>query len=158
MTPTEQCERARALVGAGQTQAALELYDRILAEHPNFAQGYADRGTTHAMLSAFEPALRDFDRAMSLGLRDAWLLTSYASVLLGLRRYDESLRYFDQAIELEPGHPFAYNNRASLYLERGDAAAAIADLQRCLALGPDERTRQMIERRLLGAYEALAQK
>lgn len=157
MNPVERCERARALAGQGRTDEALDLYDAVVRDFPGFARGYADRGTTHAMLRAYEPALRDLDQAMALGLRDGWLLTTYASVLQALRRHDESLRYFELAIELEPNHPFAYNNRAALHLERGDAAAAIADLERCLALGPDERTRQMLERRLQGARDRLAQ-
>ncbi|QQQ01642.1 tetratricopeptide repeat protein [Lysobacter enzymogenes] len=156
MNPSEQCQRARALVGQGRTDEALQLYDRVLEAFPDHAPGYADRGTTHAMLGAHERALSDLERAMAMGLRDGWLLTTYASVLLALRRFDESLRCFDLAIELEPGHPFAYNNRATLHIERGDHAAAIADLERCLDFGPDEATRQMLERRLQGVRASLA--
>ena len=34
--------------------------------------------------------------------------------------------------------PFAYYNRASLYETLGDKRAAIIDLEKCLAYGPDD--------------------
>lgn len=157
LDPQEQCRRARALAGQGRADEALQVYDRLLQAFPDFARGHADRGTTYAMLGRYEPALRDLDQAMAMGLRDGWLLITYASVLLGQRRFDESLRYFDLAIELEPDSPMAYNNRATLHIERGDRAAAIADLERCLDFSLDDHVRRMLERRLQGVREATPQ-
>jgi tetratricopeptide (TPR) repeat protein/transcriptional regulator with XRE-family HTH domain len=54
---------------------------------------------------------------------------------------DESIAYFTQALDLTPGFVTALNNRAAAYLRRqaaGDSARALADLQRVVALRPQE--------------------
>jgi tetratricopeptide (TPR) repeat protein len=43
----------------------------------------------------------------------------------------------NRAIELDPDHEFAYNNRGAAYLNLGEYERAIEDLNRAIELNPD---------------------
>jgi tetratricopeptide (TPR) repeat protein len=60
----------------------------------------------------------------------------------------KALDYFNRAISVEPTLAKAYENRARVYLERGDRARAFEDLQRArdlIAQGMDTSDRDSVE-------------
>lgn len=140
--------RARHMVGQGRSEDALREYEEILRIRPDLALAYADRGTIHAMRKEFDLAGADFDRAFSLGHRDAAAFSSAATVHMELKDYPRSLVLFAMALELAPTYAFAYYNRSRLLHEMGQNESAVIDLERCLALQPDEAFRKSIQERL----------
>ncbi len=48
-----------------------------------------------------------------------------------------ALRDYDEAIRIDPGHPFAYYNRGLFYGHHGDNKSAIADYSEAIRLKPD---------------------
>ena len=59
-----------------------------------------------------------------------------ATKLIGTRRADEAVALLDQMIAADPDWAEAWNKRATAHYLRGDDAAALADIERTLALEP----------------------
>lgn len=58
--------RARLLLAAGQYQAAIDDFDRLLALEPDRAAAYDDRGSAKFMLGQIDASIEDFDRYLKL--------------------------------------------------------------------------------------------
>lgn len=131
-----------ALVGLGQTESALEAFNRAVDINPNSAFALAGRGQVLNILGRHEAALASADQALELNdtLVDAWLLRS--SSLLKLRQVDEALAAADQAIEVSPDDPLvqsnAWNVRANALYEAGRLQEALPAYQMVVQLAPDQ--------------------
>ncbi|MGC1299158.1 MAG: tetratricopeptide repeat protein [Alloacidobacterium sp.] len=53
---------------------------------------------------------------------------------------DEKIRFYTEAIALQPVFPEAYNNRANAHVAKSDIAKALADLDEAIRLKPDYAT------------------
>ncbi len=140
--------KARALVSQGRIDDALKLYEDILKAAPENAAAYADRGTAYAMAKKTDLALKDLNRAIALGYSDVSIYCTLGMVYFELKNYQESLKYFRKAIEINPDYPFTYHNRANVYEALGDFNAAIADLEKCLTYGPNDALRKKLQERI----------
>jgi tetratricopeptide (TPR) repeat protein len=127
------------LAGFGEAPAGAPLQARLLRDswagfssEPASAPLHAYRG--HARLKRGEAeGLRDLERAAGLepaGWILAWLGEAYRSI----GRTEEARTALDRALALDPRYDNAYAWRATLRLAAGDAAGALADLDRALKL------------------------
>jgi tetratricopeptide (TPR) repeat protein len=69
-------------------------------------------------------------------LHKSVLIYNIAQVYRSLGRDDESLRYYSEAIELDPAYSEYYNERGGIYLERGELEEAERDFLRAIELSP----------------------
>ncbi|HEY6173317.1 MAG TPA: tetratricopeptide repeat protein [Kofleriaceae bacterium] len=136
------------MVSQGRTEDAVREYTEIIRIRPDYALAYADRGTVRAMRNELDLAGADFERSFSLGHHEPAALSAAASVYMQLREYPRSLALFARALELDPTYAFAYYNRSRVFHEMGQYESAVMDLERCLALQPDEAFRRAVQERL----------
>ena len=127
---------------------ALALMDQVVRADPASASALANRGTMYAMAGRAAEAVADLERAFALGCAAAPAAMALANAYEKLRQFDRSLHWFDVAIGSDPAYPFPYYNRADVRAECGDDAGAIADLNRFLSFGPDERLSRQVHDRL----------
>lgn len=85
-------------------------------------------------------AQEHFAAALAIRPRDALIRTAYGNVLARLGRYDEAVAEYQRAIADDPGYVLAYVNLAAAHIERGDAGAARAALDKALELDPGNAT------------------
>jgi lipoprotein NlpI len=140
--------RARNMVSQGRTEDALGLYGDVLKIDPNHAMALADRGTAHAMVNKFDLARTDLEQAFALGYKEPSAYSTAGTVCLQQKDYAKSLEYFSHAIKLDPKYAFAYYNRSKALHEIGENRAAVADLETCLTLDPDEGFKKLVNARL----------
>jgi stress-induced-phosphoprotein 1 len=55
---------------------------------------------------------------------------------LQAKQYDEAIRAYTEAINLDPNDHIFFSNRSAAYLSKGDAASALSDGERCIKLSP----------------------
>ncbi|HEY8099483.1 MAG TPA: tetratricopeptide repeat protein [Burkholderiaceae bacterium] len=146
--PTTLCVEARALISQGQVEKALNLYESVIRDSPQFSMAFADRGTLYAMMKEHTKATADLMHALELGYNDASVFTTLATIYKDLGDFSNALRYFSHAETMAPDNPFIYYNRSGVYLALGNKALAEADLKKCLELGPDANSRAAIQKRL----------
>ncbi len=95
---------------------------------------------------AYEPARRALQRLTGSPLaspprtdaeRRALAVTQRASAAARRGAYDAAWRLLDEAARIAPDYPLVYQYRANVAFLRGDRSAAIAALERALALDPE---------------------
>jgi tetratricopeptide (TPR) repeat protein len=110
----------------GQFNDALAASNRSLEIHPDYVNGWINRGqilynigyqyedVAHDMVNAdflYSEQLHAFEKAVSLepNNAEAWFNKGYA--LAGMRRYDEAIAAFDQVKVIDPSYPNLQKNR-----------------------------------------------
>jgi regulator of sirC expression with transglutaminase-like and TPR domain len=85
-----------------------------------------------------EAALESLERALALKRDSAESWICRGNALRGLKRHDEALKSFDQALAINPSHAAALCDRASLLLDDlRQPGQALADFDKALAIKPD---------------------
>lgn len=103
---TSWVEGAVKLAGKGLLEEALYCCDKELALHPEEARALQVKGMALNDLGRFDEALSAVERvekAPSAGGSDLFVRIGRGYALMGLGKYDESIRCFDEALRIEPG-------------------------------------------------------
>jgi serine/threonine-protein kinase len=149
LEPYTRYLRARFLIHQQSPEAlsaAQEQLTELLHLYPDYALAYSSLATARGLLSHFgvvsgrdvyPDVVANAERAYSLDPESAETCT----VLGGLRgwfeyRWDEALKLFDRALELQPGHAPGHFFRAMTLLCRGNIEAAETGLRRSTELDP----------------------
>lgn len=123
---------------AGNTDDALSLADRIVAQHPDSEAAYNERCYLRALLGRdLDKALDDCNMAMKLKPGTAALLDSRGFVYLKLGRYQESIADYSAAIRFaDHPPPTSFYGRALAEQKTGNTIGATADIQAADMLSP----------------------
>ncbi len=100
-------ERAVNAQAAGQLDLAMELYDRVLAIQPGFAEGWNRRATVHLSNENYAEALRDVNEALRLEPRHFGAWGGLGAVMESLGSTDEARTAYEKALEIYPLFPTA---------------------------------------------------
>lgn len=122
---------------ANDHNGALADYDRAIALDPDDDHLVIDRAMIRVDAGDYAGALADYDKAIALSDKASTQVLR-ADVLQALERYDEAQKGYEKVIAREPDFPMSYTGRARLHQLRGDRQAAIADLDKALALMPGD--------------------
>ena len=127
----------------GYRGTATEI-SRIIAEHPENAEAYYDRGNARSSCEDYDGAIGDFTMALKIGLRFREAITAYGN--RGMARMksgdlDGAMQDFSEIIDRKPTNRrllcTAYKNRAIVKEKMGDGEGAVGDRKMALILSPD---------------------
>lgn len=115
---------------------SLVLWTTIIDKGVKHPVVFNNRGEVYAKKKEFDPALEDFNKALSLNPLHASAYNNRAQVYRWQGKYDLALKDYEIALRLKPQY-IIYFNRAALWgeLEREDFS--LQDFQRALELKPD---------------------
>ena len=82
----------------GQTNIALDELKQVIVSDPTFPEAYNLRGLIYMRLNDLPQAEQSFKRAVALNPRDANTQHNFGWLLCQQGRYDESVRWFQQAL------------------------------------------------------------
>ena len=108
---------------------ALTLIDQALAEDPNYAAAWNNRGNLHLQLNLPADALADFSRALELKPNEVRYWNNQGSAFAELGRFDAAQKSFERAIEISPKFAEAYRNRFLAWVHLRNPDKALADLE-----------------------------
>lgn len=114
----EADEQGRAALESGDYTAAIEAFERGLADYPESPELLYSLGVAQYRQERFEDARTCFEEAASLALsqdRDALAeqaLFAVGDALFRQGRYAEAIQAYDRALELDPDDTEARENRA----------------------------------------------
>jgi tetratricopeptide (TPR) repeat protein len=122
-------------------QRSKELYDRVLELEQDNPYALIGLGHLHYDHREYELALEHWTRMRTLsGARtDIRVLTSIGNCYRKLKRFEEGIPFFEQALERESGNFYALFGLADCYRGTHDAEQSLAYWNRILANDPENR-------------------
>ncbi len=143
--------------GLGHPENALHNYNRAIELEPHDAEAFFRRGGMYFALEEFERTVEDTTRAIELHGDEAGAVATGPYIARGLalhrlERYDQALADYSTSLTSDPrGAAEAFFYRALVYLDKGEALPARADLQAFMTMTDDldgvlaEQAREIIE-------------
>ena len=130
--------RARILQQAGETEKALADLEKVLGKQPDHPAALELRGLIAAERNDYPAAIRDFRKLVSTHSDDAVVIGQLGMLYLAAKQPREAIRRFTRALELDEKQFLSRRGRSDAEISIGDHKAALADLEKALALKPDD--------------------
>lgn len=128
-------ERGNNFIRLGNLKAALQDYDHVLAQQPDFAPAYFNRGFARQHgVGDIEGAIADYTQALALKPDFPEALINRAIAQTAQENYPAALADYAAALTLSPDSPQALVNRGEIYLLQGKYELAEADFQQAQQL------------------------
>lgn len=106
--------RAEQSIDAGSFELAAALLDHVVGLAPNFAQGYALRGSVRLALEDQAGAVADFSKALELEPRQFEVRIALAELLLDNKETRDAYDMFQKALEWNPHNEHARRRARTL--------------------------------------------
>jgi tetratricopeptide (TPR) repeat protein/tRNA A-37 threonylcarbamoyl transferase component Bud32 len=118
-------------------QKSIDDYSQAILIHPDFAEAYIFRGSLALQKSDLATAIADFNKAVTLGRRQAAAYNGRASLRLNhLNDIDGAIADLDEAIRRQPeDYAMPYHSRAIAYYRKKNYDAALRDAAKELEIG-----------------------
>lgn len=123
--------------GLGNLQSAVDIFDCILSQFPDYAEVYNNRGVLLQEMKRYEEALASCDKALALKPGYAEPYNNRGNILQDMRRHNEAVESYDRAIALKPEFTEAHNNRGNALQELKRYDEALISYGSAIALKPD---------------------
>ena len=136
LTIEQALRRAAVLCDNADNEAAIGIYDQILAIAPDTIAAHHQRGIAQAACGRAGAALASFDQVIARAPTHLEALINRGVMLTALARPDAAIASLDRALALAPGQPEAHYNRGNVFSARGAFAAALASYDSAIALAP----------------------
>jgi protein O-mannosyl-transferase len=130
------CYRGDAKASLGDSQGALQDYNKAIEINPQLAQAFNNRGLLKFQLGDKPGAIQDYNKAIEIkpGLALSVYNRDLAKASLGYRQ--GTLLDYNKAIELNPEDEQALLNRGHIKASLGDMQGAIQDFNRAIENNP----------------------
>ncbi len=137
----EKTRVGNAHLEKSEFHAATFEFGLALKADDKHLEAHLGKGKAHMALGQVDKAKEHFEKMAAINtLFDKENKHTFNELGITLRRggmYDEALRNYHKAIEIDADDPALYFNMARAYKEMGDIAQAMASLQKALELKPD---------------------
>jgi tetratricopeptide (TPR) repeat protein len=128
--------RGVAVVNNGDSDSALDCFNKAILLNPSSAEAYGNRGAAYGSQGKWDLALKDLNRAIHLNPKIGKLYYDRGLVFANKQLHDLSIADYTKAINLEPRFAEAYQGRGAVYANTGRLNQAIADFTQALRLNP----------------------
>ena len=95
-------ERGIVALRSQQYPTALQAFDRLVAQAPEFAEGWNKRATVHYLMGNWRASVRDIQRTLALEPRHFGALFGLGLIYDALEQPEAALRSFEATLTLNP--------------------------------------------------------
>lgn len=113
----------------GDYDAAIALFDELIAQNPSDPNDYNNRGLVHYKNGDLETALKDYNRALQIAPESAKVYNNRANCYIALGQLEEAIADYDTAIDLNPTNLHALLNQGITFRDLGQYEAAIENFE-----------------------------
>ena len=117
--------------------AAIDIYQRLLRQHPDALQVRLGLASAYQQASQFPEALAAYHECLRRSPKLAAALTNLASCYEAVDQQAEAIRYYQEALAEQPELPMANGNLGAIYLEQGELDKARPLLEAALRINPN---------------------
>lgn len=101
-----EIDRAMALasedIEAGDYAQAISLLGEVVRKKPAFAEGWNRRATVYYLAGEYRKSIADCDEVLKRNPKHFGALSGLGQIHLQLEQYDEALKWFRRALEVNP--------------------------------------------------------
>ena len=119
----------------GQTEEAIQHFERAISLHPYRATFWANLGRAYGQLGQYDKAIEVFRRALSLDPNYLQAHEHLADLYVVQKRYQEAVVHYQKAVELDP-KPRLYLNLGMSYFNLQEYDLAKAAWEKALTINP----------------------
>jgi tetratricopeptide (TPR) repeat protein len=94
--------RGVAAMQAGRQREAIDAFSEVIGEEPAFAEGWNKRATAYFLAGDYAKSIADCDQVLKRNPRHFGALSGLGQIYVHLGRYQEALRWFRRALEVNP--------------------------------------------------------
>ena len=127
-----------AMFQHGYLDEAASSFEQVIAQKPDYAEGYYNLGTLSLQRRDFPAARRYLEQALKLrpNYPEAWNNLGMMAAQQG--QADDAVRSFQQSLLLRPDYATALLNLGNVYRRQGNLEEAQKSLTRALEIQPDD--------------------
>ncbi|MBM3523411.1 MAG: tetratricopeptide repeat protein [Alphaproteobacteria bacterium] len=119
---TSLMELGVGAMSAGNLPAALGIFDAIVKQNPDYAEGWNKRATVLFMMGALDKSAEDVDKVLKLEPRHFGALAGLGLIRAQQDRVDEAIVAFEKALAVHPHLDQVKRNIEALKKKRRDGA------------------------------------
>jgi tetratricopeptide (TPR) repeat protein len=134
--PLAYYNRGIAFDRAGQSDKAIEDYDKAIALNPSHFEAYNNRGMVFKKIGQLNKAIEDFGSAIAVNPVYYQAYYNRALVFEQMNQFDRAIENYDRTLALNPSYSEAYNNRGIVFDKMGQYDKAMEDYDKAIALNP----------------------
>jgi tetratricopeptide (TPR) repeat protein len=116
---------------------AVSHFSKRVTQNPKDAEAWLARGLVQHYQGDFAKALADIQYALTLS-PSALAYRSRGLTYYAQKELDKALADYEQALKLDPKDVVALNNRANVWIDKGDYARALADFEAALGIEAED--------------------
>ncbi|MHA2249434.1 MAG: tetratricopeptide repeat protein [Candidatus Kariarchaeaceae archaeon] len=137
---------------------AKEVLDETINNYPNNSLGYSWTGTLLLQQNgkddrSLNEAEKYFKKALKKNNKDHLALNNMGLVLFKKKKWNQSLKYIDSALEIISSNYEAWNMKALIQLSRNDKFGAAKSFENAVKYTPDRHPNWLeIRKKLFGCY------
>jgi tetratricopeptide (TPR) repeat protein len=130
--------RGNAWQKKGDSDRAMEDYDKAIKIDPNDAYAYNNRGLLLEKKGDSYRAIADYDKAIEIDPQYAHAYNNRGLSWYAKGDYDRAIADYTKAIELDLMYTYAYDNRGKAWYAKRDYEHAFADYSRAIKIDPND--------------------
>lgn len=115
---------------------AINNFNDVIHQLPNFSPAFYYRGVCHKMLGDFTNAEKDFQAALAINPKSSETLLMLGEVYDQHDAYSKAESYYEKAIGINPALVRAHFNLGNIERMRGNERKALKYLEKCHELDP----------------------
>lgn len=136
-TADELLEAGLASFNAGNAQAAIPLFERVVQIEPQHKHAWNDLGLAYLRVGKYDEGIAALRKQLEVNPSD-----EHANEYLGLalnqqQKYAEAAAAFRKQIALNPLDPVAHAELGGILLDQHDYAEAVTELEKATILSPE---------------------
>jgi len=98
----DRMAKASVAMTAGDFPTALSLFSAIVADYPDYAEGWNQRATLYYILDNYDASLADIDKVLALEPRHFGALSGRVMIYLQQDRHADALKDMIAALAIDP--------------------------------------------------------
>jgi len=97
-------------MSVGDFDVALEIYDRVIEDAPEYAEGWNRRATLYYLMGRFEASIADVQHVLALEPRHFGALSGMGLIYTAIEDEESAIAWFGKALEVNP-HMYGIRKR-----------------------------------------------
>jgi tetratricopeptide (TPR) repeat protein len=126
-----------ALYALGETDRAIDFYQRALKIDPNFVLARYDLAVTYRGMGEVDKAIAEYEKVLKINPRFPEALSNLGGQYFRKGNVKQAVAHFQKAIEVYPNFIQALSNLGAALNKQGNSKQALPHLKKALALDPE---------------------